>query len=263
MTGLENYYVIKIKPMQCPMAVFLILIAFSISIPNSQAQQITNHFFKGELLLKQGDVGGAISEYEREIKKNPHLIEVYLVLGNIYRNTLKNNRKAIEVYRTGLQKDSASFELTLGAMYSYFDMGDIEIGIGYYETAGKININNKSYFFPRETLDVLFAKIDRSQIRQFCEKYLIINPTDGILREKLVAIYIDGKEYQKAENELEKMLDDNDKSGFAYFNLGTCAYNLGDYEKSLEYFLKAKKVGEYVPEEFIDKLHELLSRENK
>ena len=236
--------------------VLLFLVTFS-----SQAGEY-EHIAKAALFEKKGKFQAAIREYEKAINIAPHLVDVYGSIGYIYQYKLMKNRKAIEIYLKGLELDPNNYGLNLNIMYAYFDQGDLKNAIKHYEVLSKIRTDNDRYSFPRDTAQKLTKDMKKQDVVDFCKKYLAMNPTDIILREILVAVYKDREEYKNAEAELHDILKYGYETGSVYFDLGTCNYHFGHYQKSLEFFLKAKELGAYIPQSFFDKVHKKI-KENE
>lgn len=228
----------------------------------SQAYEY-EHLGKGDLFRKQGKLQEAKREYEKEISENPHLVDAYHSLGYLYQHELKNVQKAIEVYLKGLKIEPNNYGLNLNIMYAYFNQGDINNGIKHYKLLANIRPENRRYSFSRKIIYKILKDMSEEEILIFCKKYLLMNPTDTMLREILVDIYKEQRDYKKAEFELKMMLKYGRKSSSVYFDLGTCNYNLGRPKKALEYFLLAKQLGAYVPKEFLEKLHKEIKESSK
>jgi tetratricopeptide (TPR) repeat protein len=211
---------------------------------------------KGSILEKQKKYQEAIEAYEKAIKMEPKLLEAYLNIGHIYQYNLKNINKAIEIYKIGLSKSPNNFDLNLNLMNAYFENGQNDDGINQYVILAKIRPDNMKYYFTRDAIQQILQNYKEEEKYIFCKEYLKLNPTDIILREVLVDIFINRKDYKSAENELNLIIQYGNTSGSIYFDLGTCNYHLGDYDASLGYFQKAKDLGVYVPQPFFDKLKE-------
>ena len=227
-----------------------------------------DHIGRGTFYLKQGKVKKAIKEFEKEIEENPHLVDAYLTLGNLYQFKLKDNQKAIEVYLKGLKQSPIDYDLNLNIMYVYFDQEEIYDGFKHYVILANVRSENDSFSFPREILHELLKKKEQREKIDFCNEYLAMNPTDIILRETLADIYKSQKDYKKAESELMTILEQSKNSpdvylAYIYFDLGTCNYNLGYLHKALEYFSRAKELGADVPQEFFSKLHKEIDKQRK
>jgi tetratricopeptide (TPR) repeat protein len=232
--------------------IFLAIICFSGTAFSQENEWV--HMAKASSLLKEGNVKGAITEYEKAIEENPGFVDAYNSLGYLYQHELKNSMKAIEVYSIGLKYDPNDYSLNLNIMYAYFDVGKPIKALEYYEHLSKIRSEDQTYSFPRETLDILLQDMTREETIAFCEKYLDMNPTDTMLREVLVDVYKKEKDFENAVRHLLTMLRYSREKSTVYFDLGSCNYNLGRYNKALEYFSKARQLGAYVPQQFFNRL---------
>ena len=241
----------------CIFSIIYLLITAS-----SQADE-WEHIAKGSLLLKQGKIQEAISEYEEAINENPHLVDAYGSLGYVYQYKLKDYPKAIKTYLIGLEYAPHDYDLNLNIMYSYFDQGDLNNGIKHYKLLASIRGEEDRYSFPRETVKRILQAMSEEQVASFCREYLAINPTDIILREILSGIYIKKKDYKNAKIEYEAMLQYGYNKGPVYFGLAVCDYYLERYEKALDYLKKAKQLGEYVPQEYFDMVNQKLKELKK
>jgi tetratricopeptide (TPR) repeat protein len=101
---------------------------------------------------------------------------------------------------------------------------------------------------------------DSVKIIEFCRKYLDMNPTDNILREKLAEAYKKQKDYELAEKKFSILLDQGEHYGTIYFNLGICNYHIEKYEDSLLNLKKAKDLCVDVPDEFFTKLEQKITK---
>jgi tetratricopeptide (TPR) repeat protein len=219
------------------------------------------HMAKGDLFLKQGNLNSAIREYEKAIAEAPNFVEAYNSLGLVYQYEIKDYSKAIEVYSKGLTIAPNNYSLNINIMYSYFSERDIDNGIKHYETLSTIRAEHKRYYFPWDAINEITKHMNEEEVIDFCKRYLVMNPTDLTLREILVDIYKNRREYKKAEIQLQAMLQYGDERGSVYFDLGTCNYNLGRKKKALEFFIKAQELGTHVPQGFFDKLHKEIEEE--
>jgi len=211
----------------------------------------------GDQFLKQGMVKKAIIEYEKAIDENSKLAYAYLSLGYLYQYEMKNNPKAIQIYLEGLQVSPNDYPMNLNIMYAYFNEEELEKGINQYITLSNLRSEEKTFSFPREVINILTADMEDKEIINFCNKYLSINPSDNMLREKLAGIYKGRQEYGKAKKQLEAIQRSTTQvSAYILFDLGTCHYNLGNPHAALEYFKKAKDSGARVPEEIFTKIED-------
>lgn len=208
---------------------------------------------KGAKLEKNGNFNKAVVEYRKALGENPDLIEVYKSIGNIFLHRLNNPKEAITIYIEGLKYSKNDYGLHLGAMSSYFKNEDFDNGIKHYILLANIkDSEQRRYFFPRKVVDRIIKDMNDDQVISFCEKYLAINQTDIILREILATIYKKNNDYKNIRIQYEVMLNEGYNKGVSYFNLAVCEYNLGDYEKALNYLIAAKKEGEEIPSNYFN-----------
>jgi len=220
------------------------------------------HFVKAFILLKAGKYIEAAVEFEKEIDQNPTNIEAYNSLGGIYQYHVINYPKAKSIYLRGLKQSPLDHALNLNLMYVYFEIGEIDKGIKQYEILSNLKTKDGRFGFTREALEVIFEDMEEEEEIEFSRKYLSMNPTDLILRERLVSFYKEKKDFEKMKNELEELLKLGDYSAPVYFDLGSCYYNLGNPELALEYFLKAKESGAFVPDAVIEKVQSEIEKNN-
>lgn len=194
----------------------------------------------------------AVSLYKKAIENNPKILEVYKKVGYIYHYELGEIEKAIEMYLSGLRLEPKEYGLNLSVMHAFFRNSDLEKGINYYKVLSTIRKRGQRFSFPREIVEVITKEKDQEEVIAFCIKYLKINPTDIVLREKLVDIYMKERKYGLAKKQCEAMLEHGYMDGAVYFRLAVCDYYAENYKESLENFMKAKQLGEDIPDYYID-----------
>jgi tetratricopeptide (TPR) repeat protein len=231
--------------------VFLGLLLFCFFPSISCCQNIYVFLGNAEKYIADGKMDAAIDEYNKAIKTDPEFIDTYILLGDLYRNQLKNYEKAMGVYENGQKHNSDNGILLSRIMYLSFQVGDVDKGLLLYEKLSGLN-GGVNYSFPVNSLDKIINSLSIDDQKAYIENLLSKNRTDVILIEKLSDLYIRSKEYSKALPLLESVVD-NEKTvqSTVLYNLGTCYYNLGDFKKSLLFFEKAKKAGAHVPNEVL------------
>ncbi len=90
----------------------------------------------------------------------------------------------------------------------------------------------------REYADFLTASHKMNEAISYYEKILEINPNRADIRFSLAVIYFNKQDYQKCEDENNKVLTFDPKNQMALYNLGAIAATLGDKEKAKEYWNK-------------------------
>lgn len=230
---------------------FSLIISIVLSLSPVQSDE-WDHITKASSLQKQGKFKEAIREYKKAVERNSDLAYLYDIIGDIYRDNLNDDNKAIENYLIGLKIDPGNYSLNLSIMNIYFEQDNISNGIKYYETLSALKKEKKYFTFPRHVVNTIFKDMSLKDRIVFCKKYLTMNPTDMILREVLSDIYMKKRDYANAKIEYEAMLQYGDESGQIYFGMGICKYYLGHYKDARNYLLKAKQLGEDVPQEYFD-----------
>ena len=88
----------------------------------------------------------------------------------------------------------------------------------------------------REYADFLSASHKMNEAISYYEKILEISPNRADIRFSLAVIYFNMQDYQKCEDENNKVLTFDPKNQMALYNLGAIAATLGNREKAKEYW---------------------------
>ena len=184
-------------------------------------------------------------------------LEVYV------RNTPKSNtpKETLQICLRGLRWYPKSCRLTRRAMYAYFKMGKIDMGLAYYRLLAHMQCENSGIL--RDTLIKLRDKMSTEDFIEFGNAYLDINPTANVLHEYVAKSYMSIQKWRAAKHHFWRALETkstkSQRDNF-YYSIGVCNKHLGEYEKALKYMKKAKKLGKSFPERF---LNEVRSKINK
>ncbi len=232
----------------------IIFILFKIPIYSIADEYI--YIIQGAKAEEKGEFEEAIIAYEKALDQNPERLELYTSIGYIYRRKLKNNSKAIEVYKKGLKYGPRNFGLNRSLMYAYFEKGDLDNGIKQYKLLPDIGSDKERYSFPRDTVNKIIKDMKSEEIIKFCKEYLEVNPKDLILRDILSDVYIEKRDYKNAKEEYENMLKYGYSKGPALFGLAICDYYLGYYKEALNSLMEANQLGEDVPQEYFNMIKE-------
>jgi tetratricopeptide (TPR) repeat protein len=228
-----------------------LLIIFFVGSINAQVIDLMQLAEKEE---RKGNFGMALDYYKKalEDKKQPFL---YIKIGRIYEENIRNNVKALEIYKNGLEKFPMDFYLNVAAMQLIFEFDQIDEGINKYIFLSKIKNQNARYTFPSYFLYRYKDKIGDVEFISFCQKYLKINPADFELRNYLAEKYLDKGDTVNAINELEILIKEKDNYHLQsdYFNLGICYCKINKYNDALEYLQKAIELEEGMPKRLIQK----------
>ena len=88
----------------------------------------------------------------------------------------------------------------------------------------------------REYADFLSASHKMNEAISYYEKILEISPNRADIHFSLAVIYFNMQEYQKCEDENNKVLTFDSKNQMALYNLGAIAATRGNKEKAKEYW---------------------------
>ncbi|MBN1187953.1 MAG: tetratricopeptide repeat protein [Bacteroidales bacterium] len=224
-----------------------------ISFWGSLNAQTNNLIELGALEEQKSNYGLAIDYYKKALEKNNNP-SLYIKIGNIFEENFKDNDKALDVYKKGLDQFPMNFDLNTATMRLLLINDQIDEGIEKYIFLSKINKQNKRYVFPSYFLYQYKNLIAEGDFLSFCQKYIKINPSDFVLRNFLADEYFNKGDFINAIKELEILIKEKDNYylPFNFFNLGICYYKIMKYEEALEYFNKAKQIEGGMPKEFIE-----------
>ncbi len=218
---------------------------------------------KGSRLEEEKRFVEAIFEYNNALKYKPTKIDLYIKIGNLYERKLGDLVNAIKIYEEGLKIEPNNYLLNYNLMYAVFKAKGVSEGIKQYELLSTMRSDTEVFVFPKKDLESLKANMTQEELKEFCKKYLLINPSDTVLREKLLKIYKKNNDYINARHELKELIKWGKSSSFFLFDLGVCSYHVGDYKEALNYLTKAKDQGESVPELYFDLINKKLQETNR
>jgi tetratricopeptide (TPR) repeat protein len=96
----------------------------------------------------------------------------------------------------------------------------------------------------REYADFLLASHKMNEAITYYEKILDVNPKRADVRFALAVIYFNMQDYQKCEDENDKILTFDPKNQMALYNIGAIAATRGNKEKAKEYWNKVISINE-------------------
>jgi len=96
----------------------------------------------------------------------------------------------------------------------------------------------------REYADFLLASHKMNEAITYYEKILDVNPKRADVRFALAVIYFNMQDFQKCEDENDKILTFDPKNQMALYNIGAIAATRGNKEKAKEYWNKVISINE-------------------
>lgn len=199
-----------------------------------------------QLDLKMENYEDAINHGEAALELFPNQAALYWFLGTAYL-IQKDDEAAIEILEQGKKvagsnKDlMALFNAQLGDAYNNvkeYDKSDTA-----YESALEINpnndhvLNNYSYFLSLRKEKLPLAK-------QMCEKLIKIAPGNPTYSDTYAWVLYTLGEYEKALKYIEEAVNSDEVSGTVLEHYGDILFKLNRKDEAIEYWIKAKKLGE-------------------
>jgi tetratricopeptide (TPR) repeat protein len=101
-----------------------------------------------------------------------------------------------------------------------------------------VNENPKDTLALRNYADYLTASHKMNEAIPYYQKILDINPKRADIRFSLAVIYFSKQDFEKCQEENEKVLSFDSQNQMAYYNLGAVAATQGRKDKAKEYWNK-------------------------
>lgn len=199
-----------------------------------------------EALLKLSSLELALENYQlaldmvnKALKVEPMNADAYYLKGFIYLNG-GDTAIAISSYRTAVEVNSDHYNtyIMLGKLYA---LEKHEYAGDYYDNALRIRPNS---------VEALYNKgVYLQSIEEYDEAYFLYDQIIELDSSSYFAYYnrgymmlISDSSYSGAIKEFEKSLRYYPYYFEAFYNIGLCYENQGDYEKAAEYYKKALEI---------------------
>lgn len=191
---------------------------------------------------------------EEAVELFPNQPVCYYFLG-YSRGRLKKYKESAEAYESGLNliidNPPLKNQFYLSMADAYNEIGEYAKSDAAFEEALKIDsnntivLNNYSYY-----LSVRGEQLERAL--KMSAKSNKLSPNQATYLDTYAWIFYKLKRYDEAKTWMEKALNNGgDNSGVILEHMGDILYQLNEEEKAVDYWKKAKEVGE--TSEFIDK----------
>jgi tetratricopeptide (TPR) repeat protein len=199
------------------------------------------------LSLKSEDMAEVVRICTRCMELFPDAPEYYFYLGIAYYQQ-KDYEKALEIYRAGLQiisEDNLSLKSDFYGQIGdiYYQMNQMDKAFEAYDEALKYNdknvvvLNNYSYFLS-------LAKKDLKRAERMSAQCIKLEPDNATYLDTYAWIFFMQGNYSLAKIYIESALE-KDKSNSAELvdHYGDILFMMGDKEKAVEQWKKAKDLG--------------------
>jgi tetratricopeptide (TPR) repeat protein len=161
--------------------------------------------------LQQKKYEKAIPLLEDAKKKDPYLIEIYIMLGKAYlgmKDTLKAKENFLKA--TEIEPENKKGYKALGFLYGFY-LNNTEKGISYYKKAYEIDNKDENTIL---ALARLYEKKNPSKADEFYSYLLKLKPEHPIALKRYLTFLVDREDYKKAlplaEKAIEKLSHDED-----------------------------------------------------
>lgn len=204
---------------------------------------------KSEIPFERGLVCWDDDEFEEAlgfmadaIGQNPERMQYRIVRGHIYLE-MKKYREALEEYQAAA-KDYDTTELYYNRGCAYEGLGEIDAAIADFKRTLELddryrNTNHKLYEIYKKRYNSKNHKADYEQALYYINRRLEIKETANAYFYRAM-LYSDAMETELALKDYEKYREEIPDDKACYFNMGLCYRAIGQFEKAIEYFQKAK-----------------------
>jgi Flp pilus assembly protein TadD len=157
------------------------------------------HIAAGQMLERQGDLNGAIEQYERAVAASPNSGGPYNRLGIVY-DKLGRYAEADRMFRRGIEADPASATIRNNLGYSYI------LQKRYVEAAQAFREALKlSPQFKRARMNLAIALGHEGRIEESLAEFKLAVPED-VAHYNLAMVCLQRRDYRNSEQLLQKAL---------------------------------------------------------
>ena len=252
-----------------------------------------NRFIESLLAVEAYDKAEIAINYQ--LKRMPHLPQLYVALGNIYER-LADLQKAEEIYSTAIERLPANRGQINSLGNSFIRLNKFDFALKVFEK-GALLLNDESLFaynlsdlYRRKGdtdkmihyyLQSQMADINRiASVQNHFSRYLIVKEDYDLLRAKLYEflqkdseniffpemiqwVFIQNKEYDKALRQARALDMRLGENGNRVFKMGQIASNDKDYVTAIKAYTYIVESKGYSNSYYIDSKKELLNNKRK
>lgn len=188
------------------------------------------------ILMKKGDLDGAIQAFKEIIKIDSDDVVSLLNLGIIYYKK-KQYEEALDYLSRVIEIKPDDSDAYFHIASIYEEMGDLKIAIDYYKKAISYNPNN--YFWYYRIGRILYTLGAYDEAIKYYKKAVELNPLDNYSHNNLGMAYLEAGNVTEAIKHFLKAiyLDPNDS--YSYYNLAKAYVKLGQLNKAYKSIQKA------------------------
>ena len=196
-----------------------------------------DHYLKGLLAEKQGDLSKAREEYEAGVKAEPESAYLHKALAEACLRMSRVDEAAEEIEKA-IALNPLDHDTRILAGEIYFDKGDRAAARANLEKALEINPQSEDALL---NLAYLSAQKEPRQAVDYYKKYLEIHPDSPQISERLALLYQQLGQNESAENAWQEVLSKSADSVKAELSLGQIYEVKGDTQAALGYYENARQ----------------------
>jgi tetratricopeptide (TPR) repeat protein len=196
----------------------------------------TDHFSRGEVFRKRGDLNTAFIEYSAAIKLNPYHTDAYIYRGVIYLKKGEYNR-AITDFTQALRLDpnNANSHIYMGVVY--FEKEEYGCAIDYFTQALRLDPNYVLAYYNRGV--AYYNTDDYDHAIEDFTRIVEIVPTDTLAYQNRGDSYIEKKEYDSAIKDFTQVIKLDPHNVTAYQGRGKAYKYKGEIDLAIMDFTHA------------------------
>ncbi len=200
--------------------------------------EIYNSLKRIKKLMKKKSYDVAIKLAEKLLKKEPEIVDGYMLLGNLYYRK-KDFEKAVIAFKEVLKRKPDYNFAMINIINCYLNMQEYEKAMFEIKNFIKKFPEDSALFFEFGKLYVL--KGDYENAIKMLKRAIKVYPKNTQAMNKLGEIYVVEDKLDEAEKILQQAVKINPTMKEIYFNLAQIAEKKGNLKEANEYYLKEIK----------------------
>lgn len=201
-------------------------------------------FERGLICWDDNEFEEALAFLADAISQNPERMQYRIVRGHIYLDMEKYQDALDEYQVAALDYDTPELYYNRGCAYE--GLGEMDLAIADYKKTLELNdqyrnTNHKLYDIYKKRFNSKNHKSDYEQALYYINRRLEIKETANAHFYRAM-LYSDAMETELALKDYEIYLEEVPDDKALFFNVGLCYRAIGQFEKAIEYFEKAKEL---------------------
>jgi len=200
-------------------------------------------------------LGKSIEAGEKALGIDPNLIEAKFAIGMFYYHQ-KRFTEAIEIFKKIVEERNDFYPASRWLGITYHILADYESAIKYFEIARSLKPYSEEPLMHlemsyRKKGDLEEAKKIEKEYLRVAEKKLEINPEDAVTLSRILGVYADEFNFEKALKAAQKVMEIDPEDGLAIYNCACGFARMDRKEEALNclniaFILGYKNVSEWV-----------------